>query len=285
MHWTPFGVAVWMWDHKAVQRKLKRAELDERQFHFAPETAYADPFEEGTRLVQCHEGVEGQIWKAGQLIASRWWTEAPPEAEWILFLRGAGAEAAYVDQAVPPLTPLVQPLPKSWAHTRPLAGGFTVESLYSNEALAVLAILLLLPVGFYTGQILHAWGSISGMQRDIATMGTDTEKVELEKKAAERNLKKINTLLELHPYKHPVHILKNVVEALGENNITLSEFKVTGDLVTLLLQSETTPDPTTIVTLFDKVTEFDNVNADPGRTNNTLKVTFKVQKKEGGKAK
>lgn len=285
MHWTPRGVSVWMWDHKAVQRKLRHENLEEKQFSFAPETAYADPFENGARLVECSEGVEGQIWQDTQLVASRWWHEAPPEAEWITFIRGAGAGGLALDHNMPAIKPFSKPNDKVWTHTRPIAGGFTVESLYSAEALAVLALILLLPVSFYTGKIFHAWGSISSMQSKIASMGTDTEKVELQKKAAERNLKKINTLVGLNPYPHPIHILKNVIAALEDPTVNLSEFKMTGDLVTLLLQGETTPDPAMMVTIFEKVPEFDKVNADPGRTRNTLKVTFKVQTKQGSKKK
>lgn len=285
MHWTQKGVSVWMWDHKAVQRKIKRAELNEREFTFVPETVFVSPLENGTRLVECHEGVDGQIWKDGQIIASRWWPESPPASEWAIFLRGAGPEAQVFDQALPQLTPLENVKTESWAHTRPIAGGFSLETLYSNDALAVLALILLLPMGYYMGQIFHAWSSISGMQREIEAMGTDTEKVELEKKAAENNLKKVNTIIALNPYLHPLTVLKKVIGSLAEKSVVLSEFKVTGDLVTLLLQGDEELDATAIVTMLDKVPEFENVNTDPGRALNTLKVTFKVKKSGEGKSK
>lgn len=53
---------------------------------------------DGARLVACLEGVEGQFWRGGRLVASRWWAEAPGVLAWERFLRGAGAE---VDTRVP----------------------------------------------------------------------------------------------------------------------------------------------------------------------------------------
>lgn len=48
------------------------------------------PQEDGVRLFALREGVEGQSWSVGQLVASRWWPDVPSQADWHRFLRATG---------------------------------------------------------------------------------------------------------------------------------------------------------------------------------------------------
>ena len=50
----------------------------------------APPLVDGPRLVRAIRGVEGQVWREGQLQASQWWPEPPAGEEWHRFLRFAG---------------------------------------------------------------------------------------------------------------------------------------------------------------------------------------------------
>ncbi len=54
-----------------------------------PETLTRQSMQDGRRLVQCLEGVEGQVWEDGCLMASRWWPGAPSQSQWVTFLRSA----------------------------------------------------------------------------------------------------------------------------------------------------------------------------------------------------
>ncbi|GIX38300.1 MAG: hypothetical protein KatS3mg127_1539 [Silanimonas sp.] len=49
--------------------------------------------EDAERLLDLREGVEGQVWRAGRLQASRWWPAPPGETEWQRFLRSAGVSS------------------------------------------------------------------------------------------------------------------------------------------------------------------------------------------------
>ena len=53
------------------------------------------------RLVALVEGVEGQVWRGGQLLATRWWHSPPSGEAWAQFLRSASVE---------PRTPLPDPV-------------------------------------------------------------------------------------------------------------------------------------------------------------------------------
>lgn len=55
---------------------------------------------DGARLVAMLEGVEGQVWRDGQLKASHWWPQVPDAGAWQRFLRAAGLAPA--GEGVPP---------------------------------------------------------------------------------------------------------------------------------------------------------------------------------------
>ncbi len=59
-------------------------------------------------LIACLNGVEGQVWKGGQLTGSRWWREAPNDREWSLFCTSLGLEP-YPTPKVAPANVLRQP--------------------------------------------------------------------------------------------------------------------------------------------------------------------------------
>ena len=62
------------------------------------------------RLVRVLRGVEGQAWRSGILVASRWWPEGPSRDAWVQFLRAASIQGAHAS-AVPEIETL--PLAKA----------------------------------------------------------------------------------------------------------------------------------------------------------------------------
>ena len=62
----------------------------------------APPLVDGPRLVRAIRGVEGQVWREGQMQASQWWPERPTNEEWHRFLRFTGmASGALLDTPAP----------------------------------------------------------------------------------------------------------------------------------------------------------------------------------------
>lgn len=56
-----------------------------------PETVLrAPPDEDGARLLKQEEGYEGQLWRGGELLATRWWPGLPDMDQWRMFLRAGG---------------------------------------------------------------------------------------------------------------------------------------------------------------------------------------------------
>ena len=83
----PLRAGVWSWDggfifgHDTVAKTAR----------IIPETLARVPFDHGARLIRCIDGFEGQVWRDGALIASRWWLNQPMARDWQHFLRAAQA--------------------------------------------------------------------------------------------------------------------------------------------------------------------------------------------------
>ncbi len=120
--WQGDAVLVWVWDAELQQQSMAQVELKTaRSF---PETVLRPAaHNEGAYLLACLEGVEGQIWQAGKLIASRWWVNTPSLREWSQFLR-AHSLTAVSEVPTPEVTELlIQP----WGKARRSFGGFKAQ--------------------------------------------------------------------------------------------------------------------------------------------------------------
>lgn len=106
------SAAVWTWDEARIQQELTRAEREDlKDLPRVPEPLILAPeiASSATRLVACLDGVEGQVWRSGELVGSRWWRDKPNDREWSLFCASLNIEAGF---APPVLTP--DPLARPW---------------------------------------------------------------------------------------------------------------------------------------------------------------------------
>ncbi|HAI58558.1 MAG TPA: hypothetical protein DCM32_01590 [Xanthomonadaceae bacterium] len=134
--WQGEVAQVWLVEPDALEGVDEAATLvPESALRAAPAAADA------ARLVAQRQGVEGQAWRDGQLLASRWWPEPPGAEAWARFLRGAALPATS------DAPPAVQALPlESSPWGRP-GGGLRWSSAQLERAfwrsLGVLAGLVL----------------------------------------------------------------------------------------------------------------------------------------------
>lgn len=107
----PHGAAIWSWDNTAVDEAIEQSELDNLgEAMRVPEPLMQAPDlgANGLRLVTCLRGFEGQIWKEGALVGSRWWGRPPTDSDWLVFATAVGA----ADIRLPaPTTPHALPSP------------------------------------------------------------------------------------------------------------------------------------------------------------------------------
>lgn len=97
------------------------------------------PPADGPRLVEQVEGVEGQVWRGGDLVASQWWPAAPPAASWHAFLRSAS-----LGTDVAPVAPAPQALgwSRPWARLRGGGAARSGEGMAWRAAAVAIALTL-----------------------------------------------------------------------------------------------------------------------------------------------
>jgi hypothetical protein len=95
---------------------------------------------DAVRLLALRDGVEGQVWDAGVLGASRWWPQPPSADAWSRFLRAAGRPA---DAAVPPVQALAADAePWGEAHERLAWRPARIEAFAWRATAVVVALVL-----------------------------------------------------------------------------------------------------------------------------------------------
>ena len=81
----PTKAGIWCWDGDFMLDNGKTTS----QLRILPESLAREAGDDGARLVQCIDGMEGQVWRDQSIVASRWWSQVPSAQEWLQFLRAA----------------------------------------------------------------------------------------------------------------------------------------------------------------------------------------------------
>ncbi|PHS27961.1 MAG: hypothetical protein COA84_02905 [Robiginitomaculum sp.] len=181
-----------LWTWPATQSADgKNASTPIRSF---PETLARQPMSSGRRLVQCLDGVEGQVWDQGGLIASRWWPDAPEQGQWLAFLRSARLKTDEIDLAPPPVTEV------PWRTDLPVFQGALdlAQSLVTPLRLVVVSGTVLGAVLIYSGaQYLHYSQTLKSLQTQIAARKELVSDVLADRNQAMQNLQTINTMIQM----------------------------------------------------------------------------------------
>lgn len=102
--WQGEVAQVWVLDERAA------ADAGEAEQLIAESSLLPQPAQpDGARLLAVARGVEGQVWRAGQLVASRCWPAPPSPEAWSRFLRAAAMPVAAGPPALETLPAAAQP--------------------------------------------------------------------------------------------------------------------------------------------------------------------------------
>jgi hypothetical protein len=248
--WAPFDDAryslviagdsafAWAWDRGRALAMLAQASSGAPARLFPEALVAAPPPGDGVRLVRALEGVDGQVWRRGELIASRWWPAAPAQQDWARWVRAAASESAVnVDESVPGTQEPVWQAP--WAE------GMDVDALLSStsrlERVALGAALAGL-VGLTSAQVHQAW--VAYGERQVLT----AERDRLEALAApvvgarDRALTLTNQVALLTGQlaaPAPLEVLQHLAERLPARGVTLKELELSGTRLRLGLEVAT----------------------------------------------
>lgn len=214
--WKGAYAQVWVWDRKRQEvaaEGLKPAAV-------MPESVLRGaPLAEGVRLIQCGEGVEAQIWRAGCLRASHWWPQAPEPREWNYFRR---AHQLPPELPMPALeTPQLAARP--WG--KPRRGGQEATDLLLGAALFA---------AIYAWQGVALWKTqqaLAGVEQRIEALNQTAGSILAARNEASQARQQVADLLALNPYPGQLELFALVGENLPKNGAHLIEwFYQTGEL-------------------------------------------------------
>lgn len=152
------GIAhVWTWQPETSPNARVRA-------GWMPESLLQAPPGESDaiRLLRQLEGVEGQVWRGGDLVASQWWADVPALGDWQRFLRGASVGPEAGARVPEPEAGLWSP---PWARVRGRASGGSVGERWAWRAVALTAAAV---IGWQ-------WAALDGERAALARLQADMD--------------------------------------------------------------------------------------------------------------
>ncbi|MCK5719640.1 MAG: hypothetical protein KAH84_06780 [Thiomargarita sp.] len=268
--WQGEQVQVWIWD--ANKQYTVTTEAGIKTATCIPETVLYSQVETNTvQLIQCIEGVEGQIWQNGILVGSRWWLEQPTAIEWNFFQRNHSV-------ATPenlPIKLLKQDLlTRPWKNTK---RQFKQLQLQEKTWLKLASILF---VAIFTWQIVAIWKlkwTTSVVLEQIEPLHDRVAPILAARTQAINNQTKINQLINFEPYPAQLDIIAKVAEKLPKRNTFITKWIYQLDTLNFVIETKNT-DTVFYIETFQSDPLFEEVTAKKGigRKSNQITMDMKL---------
>ncbi|TDK29979.1 hypothetical protein [Luteimonas terrae] len=222
-----------------------------------PESLLAPvPQTDGVRFLALSSGMEGQVWRAGQLTASQWWPALPDDAARGRFLRASGFDQQL---DVPPVGPFewrVEP----WAELRRSWLPGTVDA---QERLAWVgaAALIALVAGWQLTSLVRWQNASATVARQLEVARADVAPVLAARERAELASEEAARLMELQSGVSDYEMMSQITAALPEGVELVSWRREPERIVTTVRNGPA--DPRGFVSVFVGRSPLDDVSATP----------------------
>jgi hypothetical protein len=273
--WRDDRAGVWIWDQDATDDAVRAAGLDPKQISVFPETAVRAVSADGIRLVAALDGCEGQVWRQGRLVSSRWWPSVPDAKDWMHFHRSAAQSTPLAPPTVPvpEVSPFVaRPWPRSISF-----GSALLRGARAGQLAAAAAVVLLLPVAYLLGQLAFLAKAQASIDDTLATARNKAEPIIADRLAAEAARQCIEALMALDPYPSQVQVMAATARLIPPNGTHIVSWSFTSGDLRLILSNQNPLDATYYVRAFEAVPMFERVNAEPQGDGRQLAVSLKVK--------
>ena len=273
--WDEAEAGVWVWDSLKVEEAIRTEGLDPKRVTVLPETALAEPGADGARILAGLEGLEGQAWREGRLVASRWWPSLPSPEEWRRFQRAA-ALAPGMQSAVPP-----EPEPPLWRDTpwvRASHRWLTLVNEAGRMRLALAAaVILTLPIVYEGAALAHLKTRTLSAEATLSDLRRRADPVLRARLQAEAALDCVRALLLLAPYPDQLAMLAKVGGQLPPNGTALGDWSFQNGDLRFTLTHQNPLDSSYYVRLFEALQIFERVRAEPQGDGRTLVIFAKAK--------
>jgi hypothetical protein len=241
------GLAI-AWDGALAAEELAAAGHAAGRARLVPETLLRAPQNDGVMLVRCGEGVEGQVWRAGALVASRWWAAPPVEDEWRLFLHAGAATPEELASPLPSQAVDLPLLDKPWTSVHGINDSADAQvARLEKRALAAGALVLLVGIGTVARQEWDVWQELRQRRADMAELRESAASALSSRDQALAQIERVGKFAAILNEPLPLEVLSHVHDMLGKSGVLIREFELTGNKLRLGLQLGPQVSRTTLV--------------------------------------
>lgn len=273
--WAGPQATVFAWSAAEAQRQAARCGVDLTLYRVVPESLIRGRGLDGPRLIEGVEGYEGQVWKEGSLVHSRWWAKPPAPQEWALFLGGASIFQA--EETVPPVGS-AEILEFPWDQTRDIVG--KARNALEDPAIAAAAALIVAaPLIFLGGQWLGLKATASRIEEKTATLNRDNAPLWASRREALENREIITDLAGLQLLPDQLLILSEVARMLKVTDAKVDSWAQEGANLDLQIHAPRPLDPTYLITQFEGHNLFETVTATRSSGSNAVRIQMRIRNK------
>lgn len=266
--WGKEQVGVWSWP------KSLTADLTDFEGEILPETVLHPPLQDGARLMAAIDGYEGQVWRDGQLKASRWWPNQPGDADWASFLRVTRSTGA--GQFRPAAENLV--LSDRPTHAQPYTALVDRVKSISLRDMAALALLCIAVPALY---LLGQWAQLSqtraSASAELSALSEETAEIGAARLTAQIASNELALYAQALNRRHPAELLASVSEELARFSIRLDAFEQNDDLLSLNLRADADFAPEALVRAMEENPLMNSVRLEPGRGSGEWLLTAQLE--------
>jgi len=268
--WNADGTAaVWYWSRARVEALA--VEVPGRRRKFVAEALYVgQPHTDAVELLALAEGVEARAWKAGQLRASRWWSQLPANALWQEFVRGIGQISAQAAQTPIPVqaTPALIP----WGRRSLDADALRLSGLeqYLPKAALAAAMALMLFVGVQAGEIIRARWAVHQAHTAQADLDAPLARILDARQNADAAAAEIAQLVTLRSLRPTTSLMAELTRAIPGRNWQPKQWnQPTPDTVEIRIAAPGS-NPETLVSALEASPMFRNVTPEISHNNDLI---------------
>lgn len=278
MGWSEKWAVAWSWDAQKAAAQLADAGLDAQGVKVWPETAlHAPPAPGGARLVSVGEGFDGQVWREGALVASRFWPRRPSDEDWGVFLRSAGLGPAPSPE---PVAPALSDRP--WGGRGAFADLLDeIRQAPAKRAAVIAAFALTAPIAWRVGETLRLNAAAAALEAQVDNAGAEVSARVRDRRAALRQQGLLEAEARIARHPHQADLLVRVLDAVPQG-ADLRSWRFRGGRLETTLVWPQTVDMVGLVQTLEGLEGVTDVNAERSRQAGAVDIRARLPAAEEG---
>ena len=287
LEWSPYartdlmldvsedGAGVWIWDSERAEAALREAGLDPSRLRICPETALLCSAVDEVRLVRCLDGIEGQVWRGKQLLASRWWGDIPSEIEWSRFQRASGVDPS--ELAAVPSAPVNAGdwLRNPWPSR---GNSISLQQVGVAQIAAAAAIVTLAVTAYQVGEIVRLGRAISEARNATDALATSAQPLEAARRQTVAANTRAQAIFGLDGAEAQLALMARITEQLPPNGTTFTTWSFQGSDLSFTLANPAQPiDSTFLIRRVEGIKNLQVGQAELSTDGRTLTIRVRVR--------